>query len=110
MIFTICYFSDINECMTPGHNCHDDAICSNTKGSWNCSCNQGYEGNGIHCEGIGLNFICLFSHCEIQNKIRFRLVVYGVNTDTYSLKILLLTCFTQFSEAYSQHSRTTFSR
>ena len=57
-------FSDIDECF-PGdlsneymhlaHNCHDDANCSNTKGSFSCACRLGYSGNGVICEGkIGL--------------------------------------------------------
>ena len=43
--------TDINECITNEHNCHDDATCNNTKGSWKCFCNQGYKGNGVDCDG-----------------------------------------------------------
>lgn len=45
-------FIDINECVTKEHNCHKDASCANIKGSWDCFCNQGYNGNGTHCEGM----------------------------------------------------------
>ena len=47
-------FIDINECVTKEHNCHKDASCANIKGSWNCFCNHGYDGNGTHCEGMNL--------------------------------------------------------
>ena len=33
------------------HNCHADANCSNTKGSFYCTCRNGYSGNGAICVG-----------------------------------------------------------
>ena len=41
---------DINECDTSP--CSSDATCSNTAGSFQCTCNNGYSGNGITCTGI----------------------------------------------------------
>ena len=44
--------SDINECAINGsHNCHKHANCSNVVGSFNCSCLNGFTGNGTFCEG-----------------------------------------------------------
>jgi len=50
----------VNECF-PGqisdeylhlaHNCHVDANCTNTKGSFYCTCLNGYSGNGVACVG-----------------------------------------------------------
>ena len=45
-------FSDINECSVKSHNCHSDATCTNTKGSFLCNCNNGYSGSGVNCTGI----------------------------------------------------------
>ena len=47
------YFSlkDIEECATDIDNCHADANCTNTKGSFYCTCRQGYSGNGVTCNG-----------------------------------------------------------
>ena len=52
--------TDIDECSPADlqeahavyrHNCHMQANCSNTKGSFICSCNEGYSGDGVTCEG-----------------------------------------------------------
>ncbi|CAH3192983.1 unnamed protein product, partial [Porites evermanni] len=45
--------SDIDECQISSHNCSNNAICINTKGSFNCSsCKPGYSGNGHDCSDI----------------------------------------------------------
>ena len=43
---------DINECATNQNNCHADATCLNTPGSFQCECASGYEGNGLFCFDI----------------------------------------------------------
>ena len=43
--------SDINECQENTDTCHDNATCSNTEGSFDCQCKQGYTGDGINCAG-----------------------------------------------------------
>ena len=45
------YHSDIDECRFNSHSCSNNAICINTKGSFNCSCKPGYSGNGHNCSG-----------------------------------------------------------
>ena len=37
---SIYYFADINECETEKHHCDSNAFCNNTKGFYNCTCNQ----------------------------------------------------------------------
>lgn len=42
---------DIDECVTGRQNCHADANCTNTKGSYYCTCHTGYSGDGVTCQG-----------------------------------------------------------
>ena len=45
----LCYFFqlDIDECASGSHNCvSGTATCSNTVGSYNCTCKPGYFGDG----------------------------------------------------------------
>ena len=44
-----CYHADIDECKTGNDNCHENAQCTNTEGSFTCSCNPGYAGDGTEC-------------------------------------------------------------
>lgn len=54
------FVADVSECFPDqisdeyrylAHNCHVDANCSNTKGSFYCACLNGYSGNGVECVG-----------------------------------------------------------
>ena len=42
---------DVNECLEGTDDCSDHALCSNTVGSFTCTCNDGYEGDGKTCRG-----------------------------------------------------------
>jgi len=42
---------DTNECLTDNGGCDAQAICTNTPGSFSCSCKSGYSGNGFNCLG-----------------------------------------------------------
>ena len=44
--------TDINECAdTSENNCSSNANCTDTTGSYNCTCQIGYSGNGYTCDG-----------------------------------------------------------
>ena len=46
------YFLDLDECTTGSHSCDVNSVCQNTVGSYKCSCNAGYTGDGKPCNGI----------------------------------------------------------
>ena len=50
---SLCCFhlvSDIDECSSE-NECHVNATCTNTIGSYSCMCKKGYEGDGTDCSG-----------------------------------------------------------
>jgi hypothetical protein len=43
-------FTEIDECNI-GTDCDENAGCKNTNGSFTCTCNNGFRGNGVNCVG-----------------------------------------------------------
>ena len=41
--------SDVDECTIGGHNCDENAKCTDTVGSFECACITGYFGSGEIC-------------------------------------------------------------
>ena len=45
--------SDTNECEDSEQRCAVNATCINVRGSYNCECKPGFQGNGsINCSGM----------------------------------------------------------
>ena len=42
---------NVDECDRNTHNCASEATCTDTEGSFDCDCNDGYEGDGFQCTG-----------------------------------------------------------
>ena len=59
-IFFLFCSQDIHECLTDKDNCHSDANCTNTKGSFYCTCHTGYSGDGVTCVGKAMTRL----HCQ----------------------------------------------
>ena len=47
---------DLDECLSGVDGCHENGICRNLIGSYNCTCGEKngkfYQGNGTHCQGL----------------------------------------------------------
>ena len=49
------YLPDVDECADSAlNNCHAYATCTNNNGSFTCTCDVGYTGDGINCSGSTL--------------------------------------------------------
>ena len=44
--------TDLDECMLETDNCAVDAACANTAGSFTCTCDAGYVGDGVTCDDV----------------------------------------------------------
>ena len=42
-------YVDFDECINEVDTCHEQANCTNTFGSFECTCNAGFEGDGVNC-------------------------------------------------------------
>ncbi|XP_015772622.1 PREDICTED: fibrillin-1-like isoform X11 [Acropora digitifera] len=70
-LFAFCNMTteDINECTASPSACHLNAQCNNTIGSYHCTCNPGYTGNGKTCTDVNectssLSVCHMNAHCS----------------------------------------------
>ena len=50
-------FMYVDECQKNTHDCHLNATCRNTNGSFVCTCLSGFKGDGRECTGKGLYIV-----------------------------------------------------
>lgn len=94
--FTFCYFTDIDECTTKTHKCHINAICANNNGSYDCTCRNGYTGDGFSCKGkwpfyYGDRFVEIFI-CKISKYNLFGYSKHTINIYTYNINWIVRYC------------------
>ena len=67
-------FSDIDECIESEHNCSTNANCTDTAGSYYCTCDTGYEGNGFTCTSMsfyGVPFYFTYGTATIPVRLKY---------------------------------------
>ena len=62
LVYNNTFFKDVDECLESLDNCdNSSAICTNTIGGFNCSCTNGFTGDGINCSSmtvfLSINYI-----------------------------------------------------
>ena len=62
---SVTHRSDIDECSSGSHGCHQNATCINTAGHYDCICKPGLTGNGRNCSGEA---IIIFTFVKRQPK------------------------------------------
>lgn len=67
---------DIDECQSGTHNCDVNAECTNSQGSFTCTCKEGYRANGDTCEGE--IYFCLFF---IYTRLVLKSYYYNTNNN-----------------------------
>ena len=84
--------TDVDECALQTDNCHPNfAMCMNTAGSFDCSCNSGFTGNGVDCTGMHTHVhgLCLsLYYLRFGNKIFCANFFLPLNEDNILASIL----------------------
>ncbi len=63
------HITDIDECVEATHDCHANADCTDTDGSFICSCKVGFTGNGLTCTGTYIHISTpTHTKCSIKNQ------------------------------------------
>ena len=53
--------ADVDECLNGNHSCHENAICTNSDGSYDCHCISGFIGTGFNCSSTLTYPLCSIS-------------------------------------------------
>ena len=77
--------SDINECDRSPSVCHVNADCQDTEGSFNCSCQTGFLGDGMTCNGNVICSLHVCMHACIYVCILMYISLVSIDTDECAL-------------------------
>ena len=67
--------SDTDECTDHAHDCHMNALCTNSEGNYTCTCKDGYDGDGKNCTGKFERYISLI----IINTVICQMMILSFN-------------------------------
>ena len=69
----------MNECLNGQSNCSINALCENTQSSYTCTCNDGYDGDGVICTGT-FSFLFLKNSKKKKKKKKNQQIKMNVRT------------------------------
>ena len=75
----------VKDCLLcPGtrHICDVNAVCTNTPGSYSCTCREGFYGNGVYCSGKYKSNYFVGKACEHLLWLKIELVMFKNQTNT----------------------------
>ena len=81
---------DINECELETDNCHMNADCTDTIGSFECTCNSGFVGDGVNCTSMYMSLKISYWCGNVVKHINCNLIVQC------SVMCYLCCCYTDF--------------
>ena len=78
---------DINECSSA--TCDRNGFCTNTPGSFNCTCNAGLIGDGVSCGGMCPALICnIYSDCFSKTEqVNWVKCIFGFSRKQYNFHL-----------------------
>ena len=76
-MYTCNHPTDIDECSEQENIILCPQNCTNTLGSYNCSCYEGYEGNGLVCNGT---YTTSQQYSYMQLSYNYLCVMYEIKT------------------------------
>lgn len=90
------FLIDVDECEINAHNCAIHANCVNTPGSFQCSCKEGWVGNGVTCVGkYHVHHLCLRRQREEES------CYSAVFSKCIFSKFILKTIFTEYINSHN---------
>ncbi len=87
-------YLDINEC--EDSPCSSDGLCSDTNGSFICSCQSGFSGNGFSCQStltshpLSYDYLWFFFQILMNVNLTLVTVILDVRTPTVHLSALAM--------------------
>ena len=81
--------TDADECSTNNGGCDANADCTNTQGNFTCTCQTGYEGDGITCTGKKLVNKCRYYMQDAHQRHAFSAAYIVTNLASLTTTFIL---------------------